>query len=130
LVDTAGLRVSDHPLEQTGMALAEREVAAADLVVLVFDRSQPLATADAALIASYPSALVVENKADLPRAETSAAGLAVSALGGMGVDVLTTAISARLVPEPPRPGAAVPFTESQVAQVESLLAETRRTKSG
>lgn len=123
LVDTAGLRDSDHPLEQTGMALAERELGAADLVVLVFDASRSPGPADAALAARYPAALIVENKADLPRAERSSRGLLVSALTGQGIDALIAAISARLVPEPPPPGAAVPFTEDQIARIEAMVRE-------
>jgi tRNA modification GTPase len=121
LVDTAGLHAAHEPLEQAGIALAERELAAADLVVLVFDRSQPPTAADAALVARYPQALVVQNKADLPAAHAPAVGTALSALSGQGIDELSAAISQTLVPDPPPAGAAVPFTEPQIARVQSLV---------
>jgi len=123
LVDTAGLHDSAHPLEQAGMAVAERELAVADLVVLVFDRSLARTAADTALMARYPTALVVRNKADLGGSEPSGPGLALSALHGQGVETLIAAIARRLVPDPPPPGAAVPFTEAQIAHVETLLRE-------
>lgn len=127
LVDTAGLRQADEPLEQAGIAMAERELAASDLVVLVFDRSQAPTKAHAALAARYPKALMVQNKADLPPAGMPSAGIALSAASGQGVDQLTAAIGRALVPDPAPAGAAVPFTEEQADRVETLLAQARTT---
>jgi tRNA modification GTPase len=129
LVDTAGLHDSAHPLEQAGIAVAERELAVADLVVLVFDQSQMRAAADTDLIDRYPAALVVWNKADLAGGKWSGAGLSISALSGQGVEQLTAALARRLVPEPPPPGAAVPFTDAQIAHLEGLLRECRMPSS-
>ena len=127
LVDTAGLGDAEHPLERAGMALAERELAAADLALLVFDRSRPFSPADAALRARWPDALVVRNKSDLPPGESHASGLEISAITGQGLESLLATIARRLVPSPPPPGAAVPVTEDQIAEINDQI---RRSEGG
>ena len=97
-------------------------LARADLVLLVFDGSVPWSEADAALLASWPDALVVHNKIDLPGSlgDGRPAGLGVSALMRQGLAPLVEQIVARLVPAPPPAGAAVPFTEDQVAELRRI----------
>ncbi len=76
LTDTAGLREHHHtadPIEKIGMERTRRALAGADLVVMVFDGSQPLSPADMSIIEEVkrggPAArLAVLNKSDLPRA--------------------------------------------------------------
>jgi tRNA modification GTPase len=76
LTDTAGLREHHHtadPIEKIGMERTRRALAEADLVVMVFDGSQPLSPADMSIIEEVkrggPAArLAVLNKSDLPRA--------------------------------------------------------------
>ena len=50
IFDTAGLRESNDLIEQAGIELARKKIAAADLVVLVFDASVPWSDADQALV--------------------------------------------------------------------------------
>ena len=116
LADTAGIRQSDRSVEQSAIALSRRQLASADLVLLVFDRSQPWSEADRELLASWPDALVVHNKCDLPRAgdRSRPAGLSTSASQGEGIEAVIGAVARRLVPEPPPRGAAVPFTADQI----------------
>lgn len=127
LSDTAGLRESAEVIEQAGVALARQRLGAADLVVLVFDQSRPWTEADENLVATQPGAVVVFNKADLPSPAglVRRAGLATSALTGQGIEPLIHAIVRRLVPQPPAPGTAVPFTAEQVhlLQTAQLAAE-------
>jgi len=115
LCDTAGLREANHPVEQAGVDAARRSLATADLVLLVFDLSQPWSPAADALLASHPGVMTVHNKNDLasPADPARPAGHRVSALRGEGIERLLDAIAARLVPAPPAPGAAVPFTQDQ-----------------
>ena len=124
LADTAGLRDTADPTEASGVALARAQQAAADLVVLVLDRSEPLTEPDRALVARHQSALRVANKADLAAAwEPRQPGcLSVSALRGDGIDAVIAAIAQRLVADPPSPGSAVPFRAKQLR----LLRHARR----
>jgi tRNA modification GTPase len=113
LIDTAGLRTSDDAVEAAGVDRAKAELATADLVVLVFDRSQPQSVEDASLRQRYPQALLVANKSDLAPASPVARALATSAVNGEGLAAVQQAIVARLVPQVPPPGAAIPFTTEQ-----------------
>jgi tRNA modification GTPase len=121
LSDTAGLRESVDDLESAGIALSRRQVAVADLVLLVGDRSRPWTSQDDALLAAHPTALLVHNKHDLPPAGPRPAGLPVSALTGQGIDDLHRAIVDRLSAVP-SPGAAVPFTLRQVESIAVAIA--------
>ncbi len=87
---------------------------------MVLDRSLPLELVDLELIAANPRALLVANKSDLDLAWHDADSSAdardaviVSAESRAGLTNLIAAIVARLVGEPPLPGAAVPFRADQ-----------------
>jgi hypothetical protein len=68
-----------------------------------------------------PSALVVHNKSDLPPDPGGRpTGLATCALRGDGVEALLEAVVSRLVPDPPSPGSAVPFTEDHIERLREL----------
>ncbi|MBL8826651.1 MAG: 50S ribosome-binding GTPase [Planctomycetaceae bacterium] len=121
LADTAGLRTSDDPLESAGIALAEQELSQADLIVLVLDITQNRTEADARLCEQYPDALRVFSKCDqVTQQPALEQGLATSAVTGSGLPELMHAIVARLVPHPPQPGDAVPFTTPIVDQVRAM----------
>lgn len=128
LCDVAGLgsaaseQPSDSILSQ-GTAMARERITAADLIVFVLDRSSPIEAEEARWLCDWPAALRVENKSDLPPAPgVQPPGLATSALHGEGIAELIEAVVGRLVPKPPPPGAAVPFTESQIAQLQAMAA--------
>ncbi|TVQ56297.1 MAG: tRNA uridine-5-carboxymethylaminomethyl(34) synthesis GTPase MnmE [Rhodobacteraceae bacterium] len=91
LVDTAGLRVTDDPIEAVGVARAQAAAETADLRVFV---SSPEATAD--LTTRRSSDLHVANKADLGCIGEDA-DFTVSAVTGEGLDALLDAIGARIV---------------------------------
>lgn len=69
LVDTAGLRATSDEVETEGIRRARRSADAADLTIVVLDRSRPLDAEDRSLL-SPPSSrrLVIVNKIDLPAA--------------------------------------------------------------
>ena len=124
--DTAGLRHTVDPIEQAGIHLACERISAADLVVLVFDRSLPWSTEDQLLVDSHPTALRVYNKSDLPSATGQRpAGFEVSATQSAGIDVLCQAIANRLVPDPPPAGSAVPFAGEQIEQLRGYMQRLR-----
>jgi tRNA modification GTPase len=118
LCDTAGLHPGGDHLEQAAVKAAKKQLGRADLVVLVFDHSQPWSEVDVALHRASPDALVVHNKSDLPPAAgRREQGPCISALRGDGIDALADAIARRLIPHPPDPGEAVPFTPQQVERL-------------
>jgi tRNA modification GTPase len=124
LADTAGIRGTDDVVERAGIGRGERQKEAADLVLKVLDCSQPLQSTDRELIEAPGQAILVASKGDLPAAWQPeemnldpGSILTVSAERGVGLDRLIAAVVLRLVPQPPDPGAGVPF---RVAQVECL----------
>jgi tRNA modification GTPase len=132
--DTAGLRPSGGALEEEGMRRARAAMAAADLCLWVLDACADPAWPDAAGDRVH----LVVNKIDQPPAwdlSRAAGALPVSALTGQGLGELCAAVSRWLAPDPPPPGAAVPFTDALGAGVEQarqqleggLVTEARRT---
>ena len=92
LVDTAGLRDAADMVERLGIERTERELAHADLVVLVEEAGQ---AANAPALGSDAQRLLVYNKADLaPQFEPPPGAIAVSAKTGEGLDALRSAILA------------------------------------
>ena len=106
LLDTAGIRDSAEPIEQEGVRRARERAAAADLVLWVIDPSAGGLAAN-----GYPENLadaeiwLVRNKIDLAGSSSCANAtepdnyeckftLSISALTGIGMDVLTAALSA------------------------------------
>jgi tRNA modification GTPase len=98
LVDTAGVREPGDLVEREGVDRARRAAEAADLRLIVIDRSEPLTDEDEVLLrdASAASSLVVLSKGDLrpswgldvlPEGWRSR-GVEVSALTGSGVGTL------------------------------------------
>ncbi len=149
LADTAGQRTEAEALEEQGIRRARATAAEADLCLWILDGSAPPVWPSDPLAA----VLYVINKIDLPPAwdfacqpaapaRVALAGAAgwqsnavpVSALTGAGLAELCAAIIARLVPDPPPAGAAVPLTPllcEGIAEAQRLLAagnamETRR----
>jgi tRNA modification GTPase len=121
--DTAGLRDDGDAVESTGVALARRRLAAADVVVVVFDSTEPWTAESTSLAKAWPNALVVYNKCDLvPKpAGDRPTGMHASALTGQGIAELARTLGSTLIPDPPRPDAAVPFTERQVEAIENAI---------
>jgi tRNA modification GTPase len=101
VVDTAGLRESDDPVEQEGMRRAWAEIEAADAVLLVVDDTLGEGMEEAAIRARLPARLpviCVHNKIDLSGAEPGERDgrLYLSAATGAGVDGLREHLKARV----------------------------------
>ncbi len=125
ICDTAGLGDSRDPLELAGISKAHQQLDRADLIVLVFDRSQSWTRDQQTLADPFPGALAVHNKLDLCSVAALSEfqpsrpkGIDVSALTGERLPDLISAITSRLVPQPPAHGEAVPFTADQVAALQ------------
>ena len=93
LVDTAGLREPADEVERLGVERARRELAQADLVLVVEEAGAPPPALPA--IATQAERILVYNKLDLtPRFERPHGALAVSAKTGQGLEELRAAILA------------------------------------
>lgn len=69
LVDTAGLRDSDDPIEQLGVDRSRQAMAQADLLLMVCDGTQPLDPQDQVLLnqaLAQADTILAVNKGDLP----------------------------------------------------------------
>jgi tRNA modification GTPase len=147
LADTAGLRDPQDELESAGIELATTTLAHADVAIFVHDATQPIHDSTEELVSKIlaeeslrPRVIHVFNKIDL-LAETPSrltAGnnqekhrpsqwhtesvVSTSAVTGEGVAELIAAVGRALVPLPPAPYSAVPFTAEQTAALEGARA--------
>lgn len=106
LCDTAGLRESDDPVERIGISRAREQLAQAECILAVFDRSVPLIEEDLSLLAqlrqSSTPVLILLNKCDLDTAwDTDVLHgfreeniLSISATNKVGIDPLRQRIEA------------------------------------
>jgi tRNA modification GTPase len=118
LYDTAGLRATEEEIEAAGVARARTQLDQADLILLVIDSHDPGWNTELENVARRSNVLLVWNKADLlPATETHCERLLISARTGLGIDQLLSTIVCRLLPVPPEPGEAVPFTAEQVTML-------------
>ena len=94
VIDTAGLRDSDNPVEQEGVRRAWQQMEQADRVLLVVDDREGLQPQDRDILARLPAGLphtLVFNKIDLtgrPPGDAGDAALCLSAQTGAGLDAL------------------------------------------
>ncbi len=97
LADTAGLRETDDLVEQEGVRRARARAEAADLRLLLLDRTEagPLEATLAAL-ATDPDTLVIHTKADLWTAPPQGAALPLSLVTGAGLDGVMRAVTDRV----------------------------------
>ncbi|MBO4798397.1 MAG: tRNA uridine-5-carboxymethylaminomethyl(34) synthesis GTPase MnmE [Candidatus Methanomethylophilaceae archaeon] len=96
LCDTAGIRLTDDPLEQMGIERARRALDSSELVLAVFDSSEPANEDDRFILRilkeSAVPALFIRNKCDLPDRFTGSMppldSIPVSAVNGTGLEKL------------------------------------------
>ena len=108
LLDTAGLRAAEDAVEQIGVARTEQHLMDAELILAVFDASEPLTAEDHALLARLSAAsadtIILCSKEDRPSvlsaadfAAIAAPVLRISAQEGTGLDALREEIAAHIV---------------------------------
>jgi tRNA modification GTPase len=133
VVDTAGLRrEAGNAIEEEGIARARRAAAAADVVIAVIDRSQPLHDEARALLAEGNSRRVlVASKADLAPAWDAAAtgAVAVSSLTDEGMGELRQAMLSRAGTGPELRDRAAIANVRQAALLELARAALRRARA-
>ncbi|MCA9186034.1 MAG: GTP-binding protein [Pirellulaceae bacterium] len=132
LSDTAGLREDGDAIERIGIRQAMRQLAQADLVLLVYDATCPDSRQAWGSVTGVNSRRIiyVANKVDL-LAHDACVGIgglgvradliATSAATGAGIPQLWESVGQRLWPKAPQQGDAVPFHDRHV----ELLKQTR-----
>ena len=139
LVDTAGMRESNEPLEQAGMELARLSMESADIVLLVIDASQP-AAGQSVLPGGIKDPLLVLNKWDLVDATAVAGsdlaeppdplpgrdGIRISATEKWGLQRLLDDLIRRLVIAPDDPGQPVPCGDELIDAVSQAASAVDR----
>ena len=105
LIDTAGLRETDHPIEQMGIQRSWTEIERADLIVWIVDGDTVSSHEDQDIINKCPTSiqkLIVHNKIDLlnqqPSSEQTndAIDIYCSAKTGAGIDLLKQALLSQI----------------------------------
>ena len=108
LIDTAGIRHSDDVVEQQGVERSKAVLDRAELLLMMFDASQPLNDADLELLKTAQSskAILILNKMDLPVVTSPTALLAhcpkkrvveTAIPKGKGLDKLKVTVSEELI---------------------------------
>jgi tRNA modification GTPase len=104
LVDTAGIRDTDDPIEREGTRRSRQFIERADVVLYIVDGSQPPSFDDEVLLQAFDSdkGLLILNKSDMGihtswSQSNNTPALAISARHGDGIDVLRQTIHEKLV---------------------------------
>lgn len=120
LVDTAGLRDSNDPVERIGIGRAEREIVKADILLwLGAPRESP----------EHPDVLLLHSLADLPdRGPPPTGSLAISSATGQGIEQLTRQILASARKKLPREGEPA-LNRRQAAEINFAFAELSETSA-
>ena len=122
LADTAGIRITDDPVEQIGVTKAKDRIAVAQLVLAVFDSTRPLTEEDRELMEATKDVPVVAivNKSDLEQtaemaeiAEHFDHVVFLSAKEGHGLEKLEQAVAEVLHTAAIDPSEGILFTERQ-----------------
>jgi tRNA modification GTPase len=118
LADTAGLQATNESLEAQGMRRAWEAGRAADLRLWVLDASARASWPESGIGEVHLVVNKIDQRAAWDLAKASDA-VRVSARTGEGVPELLRRLAHWLVPNPPSPGTAVPFTPELVARLEA-----------
>ena len=122
LADTAGIHLTDDPVERIGVLRAQEKVRQSQLVLAVFDSSQELNEEDRELIATIQDApaIAVINKSDLPSIinikyirNHFKQVVYISATSGTGIQELKDAVAQLLQTVQLNPAEGILFTERQ-----------------
>ena len=124
LLDTAGVRESEDPIEQEGVRRSQQAMEEADLLLIVLDGSAGLTSGDRQVLKSHPGKrrMIALNKADLDRrltveelefclgAEAGVRLVRISAKTGEGLDELKDGMRSLILRPDFEPGEAAVIT--------------------
>jgi tRNA modification GTPase len=87
LIDTAGRRATDDPIESAAIAAGNEQVGGADLVLVVLDRSAPLGPFERDLLSAHPRSIRIANKSDQPAAWGGKSMNAIETVATKGIGI-------------------------------------------
>ena len=93
-IDTAGIRDSEDEVEQIGIKKAKESLGEADIVLTVFDASEPLSQQDEqilTLVKNYKTIYIL-NKTDINKNQTCLQGIEISAKNKHNIEEIKTKI--------------------------------------
>ncbi|MBR2716685.1 MAG: tRNA uridine-5-carboxymethylaminomethyl(34) synthesis GTPase MnmE [Oscillospiraceae bacterium] len=129
LLDTAGQRDTDDPVERAGVQRARDTARKAELLLVVLDASVPLTEEDRSILAaadaSFARTLLLRNKSDLPSVWEMEGSIPVSALTGDGLDALEAAVAALYPPDSSIPAGEILSNPRQAEAVGRALEYVR-----
>lgn len=101
IIDTAGLRETDDPIEYEGVRRAWKEIENADLILLIVDSTRGFEDQERAILEKLlkgAPVVVVWNKIDLqyPPADEHGDAIFISSKTGAGIDALVATLKARV----------------------------------
>jgi len=102
LIDTAGIRETDDPIEKIGILKSKEKLIEAELVLLVLDQSNELEDEDKELleITKNKKRIIIANKSDLNKKLDSIDNvLSISTINGDGIDDLEKRIKEMFIKE-------------------------------
>ena len=100
LIDTAGIRKTDDPIEKIGIEKSIEKLNEAELVLLVLDQSQALSNEDKELLekTKNKTRIIIANKSDLPKSFSAIEdAVDISSLSGEGIDNLKNKIKSLFI---------------------------------
>lgn len=129
LIDTAGIRESEDAVERIGVERSKRSARTSDVVLHMIDASRPADESQRALERELRDTdaklLRVYNKTDLPLAQDTSDGIALSATQGIGIETLRNAIVDAVVTQAIDPGAEIVTNERHVRALDQAIASVR-----
>lgn len=96
LFDTAGIRETEEIIEKEGILRTRKAADSSDLVLILLDITRPLSSDEENLLLTYPDALIIWNKVDLPHSDPQIPGIKISAKCKTGLTTLKREIVDRI----------------------------------
>lgn len=101
LIDTAGLRITDNIIEQEGIIRSLQEAHNADVILLIYDTSEPLTETAVTFYKKitdmyHQKTILISNKCDLLNNTKDAIFLYCSAKTGFGINLIKDSISKKI----------------------------------
>ncbi len=96
LIDTAGIRETDELIEKEGIIRSKKAASSSDLILILLDATKTLSENELSMLKTYPNALIIWNKTDLPHPPLPLPGIEISATTKAGLPLLKNEITNHL----------------------------------